>query len=95
MDKESRVNKIQYIPNSTIGDTHLHGVVTMEKDGGKSDMKLWHDRVELNGVAYMHGVDKEGHPVCYNIYGVFEDKELYNKTFGDDAKHDKFLQWRD
>ncbi|GLJ55065.1 hypothetical protein SUGI_1181950 [Cryptomeria japonica] len=49
---------------------------------------------ELDGVAYMHGFDKEGHPVCYNFYGVFEDKELYNKTFGDDVKRDKFLRWR-
>lgn len=49
---------------------------------------------ELDGVAYMHGFDKEGHPVCYNVYSVFEDKERYNKTFGDDAKRDKFLRWR-
>uniref|UniRef100_A0A0D6R5T7 CRAL-TRIO domain-containing protein n=1 Tax=Araucaria cunninghamii TaxID=56994 RepID=A0A0D6R5T7_ARACU len=49
---------------------------------------------ELDGVAYMHGVDKEGHPVCYNVYGMFQDKELYQKTFGDEAKRDKFLRWR-
>eukprot|EP00252_Welwitschia_mirabilis_P001965 TRINITY_DN11931_c0_g1_i1.p1 TRINITY_DN11931_c0_g1~~TRINITY_DN11931_c0_g1_i1.p1 ORF type:complete len:627 (+),score=124.50 TRINITY_DN11931_c0_g1_i1:359-2239(+) len=44
--------------------------------------------------VYMHGVDKEGHPVCYNVYGVFQDKELYEKTFGDSEKCDRFLRWR-
>lgn len=49
---------------------------------------------DWDGVAYMHGYDKEGHPVCYNVYGVFQDNELYQKTFGDEAKRDKFLRWR-
>ncbi|KAL1816948.1 hypothetical protein DCAR_0521360 [Daucus carota subsp. sativus] len=50
---------------------------------------------ELEGVvAYMNGYDKEGHPVCYNAYGVFKDKEMYEKTFGDDFKLEKFLRWR-
>ncbi|KAL0347525.1 UNVERIFIED_CONTAM: Patellin-6 [Sesamum calycinum] len=36
---------------------------------------------ELEGVvAYMHGYDREGHPVCYNAYGVFKDKEMYEKV---------------
>ncbi|KAH9616781.1 hypothetical protein KSS87_009557 [Heliosperma pusillum] len=35
---------------------------------------------ELEGlVAYMHGFDKEGHPVCYNAYGVFKDREMYER----------------
>lgn len=50
---------------------------------------------ELEGlVAYMHGFDREGHPVCYNAYGVFKDKEMYERIFGDDDKLDKFLRWR-
>ncbi|KAI5076117.1 hypothetical protein GOP47_0008182 [Adiantum capillus-veneris] len=49
---------------------------------------------EFDSVAYMHGVDKEGHPVCYNHYGVFQDKELYQKTFADEAQFKKFLRWR-
>eukprot|EP00252_Welwitschia_mirabilis_P027671 TRINITY_DN955_c0_g1_i1.p1 TRINITY_DN955_c0_g1~~TRINITY_DN955_c0_g1_i1.p1 ORF type:complete len:607 (+),score=128.82 TRINITY_DN955_c0_g1_i1:305-2125(+) len=44
--------------------------------------------------VYMHGFDKEGHPVCYNVYGVFQNKELYEKTFGDAEKCDRFLRWR-
>ncbi|KAL8152351.1 hypothetical protein V2J09_010111 [Rumex salicifolius] len=45
-------------------------------------------------VAYMHGFDREGHPVCYNAYGVFKDKEIYERVFGDDEKLKKFLRWR-
>ncbi|KAL4200757.1 hypothetical protein AMTRI_Chr02g255210 [Amborella trichopoda] len=49
---------------------------------------------ELDSVAYMNGTDREGHPVCYNIYGVFEDNELYQKTFGSEEKCEEFLRWR-
>ncbi|XP_077245760.1 patellin-6-like [Tasmannia lanceolata] len=50
---------------------------------------------ELEGVvAYMHGSDREGHPVCYNAYGVFKDKEMYEKIFGDEDKLKSFLRWR-
>ncbi|KAI7727948.1 hypothetical protein M8C21_028295 [Ambrosia artemisiifolia] len=50
---------------------------------------------DLEGVvAYMNGYDREGHPVCYNAYGVFKDKEMYEKIFGDNDKLKKFLRWR-
>ncbi|MQL99792.1 hypothetical protein Taro_032520 [Colocasia esculenta] len=50
---------------------------------------------ELEGVvAYMHGCDREGHPVCYNAYGVFKDRELYDRVFGDADKLKRFLRWR-
>ncbi|WOL03569.1 hypothetical protein Cni_G12289 [Canna indica] len=49
---------------------------------------------ELEKVVYMHGVDREGHPVCYNVYEEFQNKELYEKTFGDAEKRQKFLKWR-
>jgi len=49
---------------------------------------------ELEKVVYMHGFDKEGHPVCYNIYGEFQNKELYKKTFSDEEKRHNFLKWR-
>ncbi|XWS43899.1 hypothetical protein CRYUN_Cryun16bG0144400 [Craigia yunnanensis] len=45
-------------------------------------------------VAYMHGYDREGHPVCYNTYGVFRDKDMYERFFGDEEKLKKFLRWR-
>ncbi|KAK3426573.1 hypothetical protein EUGRSUZ_F02993 [Eucalyptus grandis] len=44
--------------------------------------------------VFMHGIDREGHPVCYNVYGEFQDKELYQKAFGDEEKRKKFLKWR-
>lgn len=50
---------------------------------------------ELEGlVAYMHGYDREGHPVCYNAYGIFTDKELYERIFGDNEKLKTFHRWR-
>ncbi|KAK8709094.1 hypothetical protein V6N13_060124 [Hibiscus sabdariffa] len=50
---------------------------------------------ELEGVvAYMHGFDREGHPVCYNAYGVFKDKEMCDRMFGDEEKLNNFLRWR-
>lgn len=48
----------------------------------------------FDSVAYMHGFDREGHPVCYNHYGIFQDEELYQKTFGDEAQFKNFLRWR-
>ncbi|KZV57100.1 patellin-2-like [Dorcoceras hygrometricum] len=47
----------------------------------------------LEKVVYVHGVDKEGHPVCYNALGEFQDKELYSRTFADPEKRAKFLKW--
>ncbi|MFS8004902.1 putative CRAL-TRIO lipid binding domain, GOLD domain, CRAL/TRIO domain, CRAL/TRIO domain superfamily [Helianthus anomalus] len=49
---------------------------------------------DLEKVVFMHGNDKEGHPVCYNVYGEFENKELYYKTFADEEKRTRFLKWR-
>ncbi|XP_027354360.1 patellin-2-like isoform X2 [Abrus precatorius] len=45
-------------------------------------------------VVYSHGYDKEGHPVCYNVFGEFGKKELYQKTFSDEEKREKFIRWR-
>ncbi|KAJ8641631.1 hypothetical protein MRB53_018325 [Persea americana] len=49
---------------------------------------------DLEKVVFMHGFAKEGHPVCYNVYGEFQNKELYQKTFSDEEKRQKFLRWR-
>lgn len=49
---------------------------------------------DLDKVVFMHGVDKEGHPVCYNVFGEFQNKELYHNCFSDDEKRTKFLKWR-
>ena len=47
----------------------------------------------LDSVDFMHYFDKEGYPVCYNAYGIFRDKELYQKIFEDKEKLKKFLTW--
>ncbi|OAY23766.1 patellin-3 [Manihot esculenta] len=49
---------------------------------------------ELQKAVFMHGFDKEGHPVCYNVFGAFQDKELYQNCFADEEKRVKFLRWR-
>ncbi|XP_050225171.1 patellin-4 [Mercurialis annua] len=50
--------------------------------------------LDLTSAFHMNGVDREGHPVCYNIYSAFSDEELYSKAFGDEQKRKKFLRWR-
>ncbi|WCJ24363.1 Sec14p-like phosphatidylinositol transfer family protein [Euphorbia peplus] len=50
--------------------------------------------VDLSSAFYMNGVDREGHPVCYNIYGVFSEEELYKKAFGNEENRKQFLRWR-
>lgn len=52
------------------------------------------DGGDLEKVVFMHGSDKEGHPVCYNVYGEFQNKELYQSSFSDEEKRLKFLRWR-
>lgn len=49
---------------------------------------------DYDKAVFMHGIDREDHPVCYNVYGEFQDKELYQKAFGDEEKRKKFLKWR-
>ncbi|XP_048129848.1 patellin-3-like isoform X2 [Rhodamnia argentea] len=49
---------------------------------------------ELDKVVFAHGFDTEGHPVCYNVYGEFHNKDLYQSTFADEEKRKKFLKWR-
>ncbi|MBA0608707.1 hypothetical protein Godav_020896 [Gossypium davidsonii] len=49
---------------------------------------------DLSKVAFMHGFDKEGHPVCYNVFGEFRNKELYQKKISDEEKRQNFLRWR-
>ncbi|PWA96082.1 CRAL-TRIO lipid binding domain, GOLD domain-containing protein [Artemisia annua] len=49
---------------------------------------------DFEKVVFNHGFDKQGHPVCYNVYGEFDDKDLYKKTFSDGEKRLRFLRWR-
>uniref|UniRef100_A0A1J3F978 Patellin-5 n=1 Tax=Noccaea caerulescens TaxID=107243 RepID=A0A1J3F978_NOCCA len=49
---------------------------------------------DLDKVVFMQGHDRENHPVCYNVYGEFQSKDLYQKTFSDEEKRERFLRWR-
>ncbi|PKA65207.1 Patellin-4 [Apostasia shenzhenica] len=44
--------------------------------------------------TFLDGVDKEGNPVCYNVYGLYADRRLYQKIFGSRERREKFLRWR-
>lgn len=46
---------------------------------------------EYDSVSYMKGLDREGHPVCYNVYGVFASEDIYNKTFGTQKGRDRYV----
>lgn len=49
---------------------------------------------ELSSVAYMEGMDKHGHPICYNIFGTFLQDDIHSKIFGTEEMRHKFLRWR-
>uniref|UniRef100_A0A2P2ILP9 Patellin-3 n=1 Tax=Rhizophora mucronata TaxID=61149 RepID=A0A2P2ILP9_RHIMU len=74
--------------------TMLKNTIQWRKDFGID--KLLNEDLgdDLEKVVFMHGHDKEGHPVCYNVYGEFQNKKLYDKTFSGEEKQMKFLRWR-
>jgi len=74
--------------------TMIKNVVRWRKEFGIDTLLEEDLGNELEKVVYMHGFDKEGHPVCYNAFGEFLDKEFYQNTFGDEEKRTKFLKWR-
>ncbi|KAM3684094.1 hypothetical protein ACB098_11G017700 [Castanea mollissima] len=49
---------------------------------------------DFESLAYMNGVDRQGHPVCYNNFGLLGDHEMYNKILGTQENREKFLRWR-
>ncbi|KAK7318373.1 hypothetical protein RJT34_03072 [Clitoria ternatea] len=74
--------------------TMIKNTIRWRKEFGMEELMEEKLGDELEKVVFMHGFDKEGHPVCYNIYGEFQNKELYKKTFSDEEKRNKFLRWR-
>ncbi|GMH20652.1 hypothetical protein Nepgr_022493 [Nepenthes gracilis] len=42
----------------------------------------------LSSAAPLNGKDRAGHLVCYNMFGWLGNKELFQKTFGTEEKHD-------
>ncbi|KAK8663725.1 hypothetical protein V6N13_083532 [Hibiscus sabdariffa] len=74
--------------------TMLQNTIRWRKEFGIDELVEQDLGDNLNKVVFMHGFDKEGHPVCYNVYGEFQYKELYQKTFSDEDKRQNFLRWR-
>ncbi|KAL4271743.1 hypothetical protein GQ457_13G018970 [Hibiscus cannabinus] len=72
----------------------LRNTLQWREDGNIDSVLDEEFGADLGSAAYMNGIDKEGHPICYNIYGVFADEELYNTTFGTEEKRGHFLRWR-
>ncbi|KAG5035835.1 hypothetical protein JHK87_010745 [Glycine soja] len=72
----------------------IKGTIRWRKEFKMEELLLEDLGDDLEKAVYMHGFDKEGHPVCYNIYGEFQNKELYKKSFSDEEKRYRFLRWR-
>ncbi|GMH05044.1 hypothetical protein Nepgr_006884 [Nepenthes gracilis] len=49
---------------------------------------------DLSSTAPLNGNDWAGHPVCYSMFGLFGNKELFQNTFRTEEKHDQFWRWR-
>lgn len=74
--------------------TMIKNTVRWRKEFGIDELVEQELGSDLEKVAFMHGFDKEGHPVCYNVYGEFQNKELYQNAFSDEEKRLRFLRWR-
>ncbi|KAL5718120.1 Patellin-3 [Ranunculus cassubicifolius] len=74
--------------------TMLKNAVLWRKEFGIDGLLEEDLGTDLDKVVFMSGFDKEAHPVCYNVYGEFQNKELYHKIFADEGKGNKFLRWR-
>ncbi|KAJ9170156.1 hypothetical protein P3X46_018284 [Hevea brasiliensis] len=74
--------------------TMLKNTIQWRKEFGIDELLEQDLGDDLGKVVFMYGFDKEGHPVCYNVYGEFQDKDLYQKSFSDEEKRNRFLRWR-
>ncbi|KAI8004514.1 Patellin-3 [Camellia lanceoleosa] len=57
----------------------LKNTVLWRKDFGIESLVEEDLGIKLDKVVFMHGFDKEGHPVCYNAYGEFQNKDFIRK----------------
>jgi len=74
--------------------TMIKQTVLWRKEFGIEALLREHLGTAWDKVVFTDGYDKEGHPVYYNVFGEFENKELYQKSFSDDEKRNKFIRWR-
>lgn len=49
---------------------------------------------EYDNSVCVNGRDRGGRPVCYMVYGVFGNKEMYKKAFGSEKERGRYLRWR-
>ncbi|KAI3686789.1 hypothetical protein L1987_80476 [Smallanthus sonchifolius] len=74
--------------------TMLKNVVAWRKEFNMESLLEEDLGTEQEKVVFMHGVDKDGHPVCYNAFREYQNKELYQQIFSDEEKRKKFIRWR-
>ncbi|CAN0864774.1 PATL5 [Linum grandiflorum] len=67
-------------------DFHIDELLLEDEDDAYSN--------DLERAFFVFGQDKTNHPVCYTVFEVFQDDELYQKLFSDEAKKQRFLKWR-
>ncbi|KAK9055710.1 hypothetical protein SSX86_026795 [Deinandra increscens subsp. villosa] len=49
---------------------------------------------DLDDIGYIEGTDKAGHPLCYQLFEAFKDKEMLRNRLGTKASCEQFLRWR-
>ncbi|KAL4571974.1 hypothetical protein LXL04_018742 [Taraxacum kok-saghyz] len=49
---------------------------------------------DLDNIGHIEGKDKAGHPLCYQLFEAFKDKETLRKRLGTKDSCDQFLRWR-
>ncbi|KAK1420561.1 hypothetical protein QVD17_22253 [Tagetes erecta] len=49
---------------------------------------------DLDNIGYIEGKDKAGHPLCYQLYEAFKDKDMLRNRFGTKETSEEFLRWR-
>ncbi|KAK6923668.1 hypothetical protein RJ641_009868 [Dillenia turbinata] len=60
--------------------TMLKNTIQWRKEFGIDEL-YEQNLVDMEGLekaVFLHGCCREGHPVCYNVYGQFKEKELYH-----------------
>ncbi|KAK9743271.1 hypothetical protein RND81_03G227900 [Saponaria officinalis] len=73
--------------------TMIRNAVRWRKEFGVNELLEEDLGNDYAKVLFTHGHDKEGRVVCYNVFGEFQNKELYHNTFSDAEKRNRFLKW--
>nr|GEV81599.1 hypothetical protein [Tanacetum cinerariifolium]GEY46227.1 hypothetical protein [Tanacetum cinerariifolium] len=54
----------------------------------------FNDGLAPSPMAYMNGFDREGHPVWYYNYGMYNNKTIRDNYLGSAENFQKFIRWR-